>query len=146
VRLLPALLREGHDRTFATGKWHNGEPSCVRAFPRSKSLFFGGMADHTKVPVADVRDSQVVNRRIAEKFSSEQFADAAVDFLKSRSGDGPFCGSPRGSSRSISGTNKHQVPSPCRLWYDRAIASGSRVHSTIPESWRDLPCRAPQAR
>ena len=48
------------------------------------------MADHTKVPVADVRDGQVVDRRIAEKFSSEQFADAAVDFLKSRSGDGPF--------------------------------------------------------
>jgi arylsulfatase A-like enzyme len=37
-----------------------------------------------------VRDGQVVNRRIAVKFSSEQFADAAVSFLKSRSGDGPF--------------------------------------------------------
>ena len=42
VRLLPELLREGHYRTFATGKWHNGEPSCVRAFPRSKSVFFCG--------------------------------------------------------------------------------------------------------
>jgi arylsulfatase A-like enzyme len=90
VRLLPELLREGHYHTFATGKWHNGEPSCVRAFPLGKSVFFGGMADHTKVPVADVRDGQIVNRRIAERFSSEQFADAAVDFLKSRSGEGPF--------------------------------------------------------
>ena len=33
VRLLPELLREGHYRTFATGKWHNGEPSCVRLSP-----------------------------------------------------------------------------------------------------------------
>ena len=90
VRLLPELLREGHYSTFATGKWHNGEPSFVRAFPRGKSVFFGGMADHTKVPVADVRAGKVVDRRIAEKFSSEQFADAAIDFLQSRSGEDPF--------------------------------------------------------
>ena len=31
--LLPEVLREGGYATFATGKWHNGEPSFVRAFP-----------------------------------------------------------------------------------------------------------------
>ena len=90
VRLLPELLREAGYETFATGKWHNGEESFVRAFRRGRSIFFGGMADHTRVPVADVSDGRVVDRRIAEKFSSEQFADAAIEFLRTRSGNGPF--------------------------------------------------------
>src|SRR6187551_1862716 len=54
VKLLPELLRENGYTVFATGKWHNGQPSFHRAFGRGKSVFFGGMNDHTKVNVADV--------------------------------------------------------------------------------------------
>src|SRR5262245_24338765 len=90
VKLLPELLREHGYTAFATGKWHNGQPSFLRAFPRGRSVFFGGMDDHTRVRVADVQDGKVSNPRVAEKFSSEQFADAAVEFLESYRGEGPF--------------------------------------------------------
>jgi arylsulfatase A-like enzyme len=90
VKLLPELLRERGYTTFATGKWHNGEKSFCRAFPRGRSVFFGGMADHTKVPVADVEDGKVRNRRTAEKFSTEQFAGAAVEFIRGYHEKGPF--------------------------------------------------------
>lgn len=90
VPLLPELLRSQGYTTFATGKWHNGQPSFLRGFPQGKSVFFGGMADHTKVPVADVRNGKVLNQRVAEKFSSEQFADAAVEFLENHKGSDPF--------------------------------------------------------
>ncbi len=88
--LLPELLRDAGYSTFATGKWHNGQESFKRAFPNGKSVFFGGMADHTQVPVADVQNGKVINARTAEKFSSAQFADAAVGFLDSQKGDAPF--------------------------------------------------------
>jgi len=88
--LLPEVLRQTGYATFATGKWHNGEPSFLRAFPDARSVFFGGMNDHTKTAVADVIGGRVVNRRTAGKFSSEEFADAAIDFLQSHKGDKPF--------------------------------------------------------
>ena len=51
----------------------------------------GGMSDHTKVPVREpAPNGQFTEAKYAEKFSSELFADGAIDFLQSHDRSKPF--------------------------------------------------------
>ena len=93
-KLMPELFGENGYATFGTGKWHNGQPSWLRAFQRGERIMFGGMSDHTQVPVRDLGpDGKLTEQRAGEKYSSEMFADAAIRFLEqhdTQSGAKPF--------------------------------------------------------
>jgi arylsulfatase A-like enzyme len=52
---------------------------------------FGGMSDHTKVPVCSLgADGKLTKPRAGEKFSSELFADSAIEFLEQHDRKKPF--------------------------------------------------------
>lgn len=79
---LGETLRSAGYRTFGTGKWHNGGASFLRSFEHGRNVMLGGMSNHTKVPIRHVQpDGKLSPREIGDGFSSEMFADAAIDFL-----------------------------------------------------------------
>lgn len=87
---LPQLLRQNGYATFATGKWHNDENALLRSFEFGTAIFHGGMGDHFKTPVRDIKDAQLVNQRNVTEFDAEVFASATIDFLKGRPKEKPF--------------------------------------------------------
>lgn len=107
--LLGERLGQAGYQTFGTGKWHNGQESFARSFQMGRSIMFGGMSDHTRVPVvdrmpADSRSSQpqptgspidnpakFSTKRDAAAFSSTEFVNAAIEFLRhDRDASRPF--------------------------------------------------------
>lgn len=77
--------------TFGTGKWHNGTASWQRSFQRGRGIFFGGMADHTNVPLAELGgDGQLYRSPSTRQFSTEIFANSMIEFLENYKEDKPF--------------------------------------------------------
>lgn len=93
---LPELLRNNGYETFATGKWHADKKSFNRSFEKGENIFFGGMHPYEQnghvSPHLNHYDPTGKYKKpfIGDKFSSEMFADAAVDYLKNRKSDKPF--------------------------------------------------------
>lgn len=77
--------------TFATGKWHNQEPAWLRSFQQGENVMFGGMSDHTKVPVKSLDESgRLYDPGYPREFSSELFANSVIKFLDKHPKDKPF--------------------------------------------------------
>lgn len=95
----PEHFRANGYRTFATGKWHSDIVSFNRSFAEGENIFFGGMHPYETNGHFSPRlhhydaDGEYDKETafVGDKFSSEMFADAAVDFLNSvKEDDRPF--------------------------------------------------------
>lgn len=90
---LPELYRRDGYMTYGIGKWHNGKASYARSFAGGANIFFGGMGEHIGLPVHDYDPSGIFHgddAMLSEKFSTELFADSAVDFIRQQNGEEPF--------------------------------------------------------
>ena len=89
----PQVMREAGYHTFATGKWHNDKETFTNSFADGAKIFFGGMSSHLDVPVFDYdpRGTYPNDAKYSgEKFSTELFADSAVQFLHDYEAENPF--------------------------------------------------------
>ena len=89
----PQVMREAGYHTFFSGKWHNDRQTFTDSFDEGAKIFFGGMSDQYKVPVFDFDPTGKYPddaRYIGEKFSTELFTDAAVQFIENYSETDPF--------------------------------------------------------
>lgn len=89
----PQVMREAGYHTFFSGKWHNDRQTFTDSFDDGAKIFFGGMSDQYKVPVFDFDPTGKYPddaRYIGEKFSTELFTDAAVQFIENYSETDPF--------------------------------------------------------
>lgn len=92
--LFPEVFRKAGYDTFGCGKWHNQPELFARCFSAGGPTFFGGMSDQNNISVADFQpdgDYGPHRRKQVRRYSSELFADSAVEFLKKRKqGGNPF--------------------------------------------------------
>ena len=84
-----AFERAGY-RTFATGKWHNGQESLVRCFAEGSHVYCGGMHGHFGLPTVSFRGhGRPATDAATDGHSSEIIGGAAEAFVEGLD-DEPF--------------------------------------------------------
>ena len=92
-RTMPMDFAQAGYSTFGTGKWHNEKEAFEASFQQAKNVYLGGMADHYSVAMRDYDENGKLAEPTYKGYSTEVFAEGAIDFIKShaRSGsDKPF--------------------------------------------------------
>ncbi|AWW32687.1 choline-sulfatase [Echinicola strongylocentroti] len=81
VQTMPMYFNQYGYETFGTGKWHNEASSFEASFQKGKNIYVGGMADHFNVPCQDLGPDGKLGEKTKKGFSTDLFADAAIDYI-----------------------------------------------------------------
>lgn len=92
VPSLPQRLAAAGYQTFIAGRWHGDEQALVESYQRGRSLQIGDESGHVGLRVRDLENDTLTAARTTQTFSSELFADAAIQLLEEIDGDRPFFG------------------------------------------------------
>ena len=93
VKTMPMHFAEQGYETFGTGKWHNEKSAFEASFQQGDNVFLGGMSDHFQTPVRSLGEDGKLSEPQLKGFSTDLFADAALDFIRSYAGgnrENPF--------------------------------------------------------
>jgi arylsulfatase A-like enzyme len=87
---IPKVLRNNGYQTLMTGKWHNEKEGVIEGFTQAKNIMFGGMDDHFRTPMVDLKQDKSFTEIERKGFSTDVFAQTAIDFIDQQTTNQPF--------------------------------------------------------
>jgi arylsulfatase A-like enzyme len=85
VHTMPIHFADHGYETFGTGKWHNEKSAFEASFQKGSAVFLGGMSDHFNTPCRDLDTDGKLSEPERKGFSTDIFAQAAIDFINNYS-------------------------------------------------------------
>ncbi|MEM1246765.1 MAG: sulfatase-like hydrolase/transferase [Acidobacteriota bacterium] len=89
---LPERLTAAGYQTFIAGRWHGDEDSLRKSYQRGRAIQTGETTAHLGLAVRELSDGALSSPKSTQAFSSELFADAAIELLKGVDASRPFFG------------------------------------------------------